>query len=43
MAATAGAEVTLQRVKQAHSFPHTEQKLFRLVASFMKYSIDKAY
>lgn len=37
------AEVTFQRVKQAHSFPCTEQKLFQAIASFMKYSIDKAY
>lgn len=32
------AEVTFQRVKQAHSFPCTEQKLFQAIASFMKYS-----
>lgn len=36
-------EVTFQRLKQAHSSPRTEQKLFQAIASFMKYSIDMAY
>lgn len=36
------AQVTFERAQRAHSFARAEQKLFQSVASFMKYSIDKA-